>query len=133
MDTPSPITDTRKILLADDDPYISRAYSFALGKAGFTVIKATNGKEVLTQAREHLPDLILLDQIMPEMDGFETLKALKSDPALAHIPVILFTNLEQPSDVEKGRELGAVDYVVKAQVTMKEVVEKAKQYTTPIA
>lgn len=122
--TPQP----KKILLADDDPYISRAYSFALGKAGFEVIKAFNGKEVLTQALANIPDLILLDQIMPEMDGFETLAALKNDPKLAHIPVILFTNLEQPSDVERGRALGAVDYVIKAQVTMKEVVEKAKQY-----
>jgi len=119
----------KKILLADDDPYISRAYSFALGKAGFEVIKAVNGKEVLAQAIATTPDLILLDQIMPEMDGFETLQALKSDPRLAQIPVILFTNLEQPSDVEKGRELGAVDYVVKAEVTMKEVVEKAKHFT----
>src|SRR5258706_210432 len=100
----------RKILLADDDIYIRRAYTFGLTKAGFDVVNASNGKEVMDQARATSPELILLDEMMPVMDGFEALKLLKADSKLMHIPVILFSNLEQDSDVDKGRMLGAVDY-----------------------
>lgn len=118
----------RKILLADDDVYIRRAYTFGLTKAGFEVINAADGKEVLAQAAATMPDIILLDQIMPLMDGFETLKTLKADPTLAHIPVILFTNLEQSSDIDKGRALGAADYLIKAEMTMKDVIAKIVMY-----
>ncbi len=122
------VISKRKVLLADDDVYISRAYTFGLTKAGFEVINAADGKEVLAQAAATMPDIILLDQIMPLMDGFETLKSLKADPTLAHIPVILFTNLEQPSDIDKGHALGAVDYLIKAEMTMKDVIAKIMQY-----
>ena len=130
METIEIVKNNKKVLLADDDEYIARAYTFALSRAGFTVLSAKNGKEVLDLARKETPDLILLDQIMPVMDGFETLKELKNDEALRNVPVILFTNLEQPSDIEKGRELGVAEYVVKANITMKEVVEKVRQYTS---
>lgn len=103
---------------------ISRAYTFGLTKAGFEVVNAANGNEVLAQAKATMPDIILLDQIMPHMDGFEALKALKADPTTMHIPVILFTNLEQPSDIDKGHALGAVDYLIKAEMTMKDVIAK---------
>jgi PleD family two-component response regulator len=120
----------KKILLADDDVYISRAYTFALTKAGFEVINAANGDEVLEKAKSNPPSLILLDQMMPVKNGFETLEILKSDETLKHIPVIFFSNLEQESDVEKAKQLGVVDYVVKSEITMKDVVEKVKKYSS---
>ncbi len=126
MDETVPIR--KKILLADDDVYISRAYTFALKKAGYEVINASNGDEVLEKIKDNTPDLILLDQMMPKKNGFETLMILKGDAALRLIPVIFFSNLEQDADVEKARQLGVVEYVIKSEITMKDVIEKVRKY-----
>lgn len=118
----------KKILLADDDQYIRRAYTFGLKKDGFEVLNASNGKEAIEQARISQPDLILLDQMMPIMNGFDALKILKSDEALRHIPVLFFTNLETPADTQRAKELGASDYLVKAEMTMKDVLTKVLEH-----
>jgi len=116
----------KKIILGEDDKYISRAYSDGLSDAGFEVIVASDGEEVLDHAKKQKPDLILLDLIMPIKNGFETLEELKMDDELKKIPVIVLSNLGQDSDVEKGEQLGAVDYLIKSNFSMDEVIEKVK-------
>lgn len=117
-----------KILLAEDDKFISRAYQDGFKRAGFEVILAFNGNEALDKAREESPDLILLDLVMPSKNGFETLGDLKMDKDLKKIPVIVLSNLGQDSDIERAEELGAIDYMIKADFSMQEVVDKIKEY-----
>ena len=94
---------------------------------GFDAAKAYDGQAGVTKAKEFLPDIILLDIIMPKIDGFAALKMLKEDAATKNIPVILLSNLGQEEDIKKGKELGAADYFVKANHTPAEVVVKVKQ------
>lgn len=95
-------------------------------KHGFEVFSAYDGAAGLKLVEEEKPDIILLDIIMPKMDGFVALKKLKSNAATKDIPVILLTNLGQEEDVKKGQELGAQDYFIKANHTPQEVVDKVK-------
>jgi len=102
-----------RILIADDTPVNLKILSSILTAQGYTPLPATNGQETLDVARRELPDLILLDIMMPGMDGYAVCAELKSDPALAEIPVIFLSALQQTADKVKGLELGAVDYVAK--------------------
>ena len=117
-----------KVLLAEDDKFISRAYQDGLGRAGFEVISALDGEEALEKIKKTIPDIILLDVIMPEKNGFEVLEEIKADNKLKKIPVIILSNLGQDTDIQKGRELGAVDYLIKSNFSIGEVVEKIKKY-----
>lgn len=119
-----------KILLAEDDKYICRAYKDGLERAGFQVLVAFDGVEAMQKVRSEKPDLILLDLIMPIKNGFEMLEELKKDPAFKRIPVIILSNLGQDSDREKGKSLGAVDYLVKSDFSMKEVIRKVREHLT---
>jgi len=122
------MANTKRILLAEDDKFISRAYKDGLTRAGFEVETAYDGNEALKKIRANKPNLILLDLVMPDKDGFETLEELHLDKKLKKIPVIVLSNLGQDSDVKKGKELGAVDYLIKSDHSMKEVIEKVKFY-----
>ena len=93
---------------------------------GFEVSLASDGEKGLKLIKEKNPDLVLLDIIMPKMDGFEVLKQIKADKKTKSIPVILLTNLSQKDEVKKGLELGAVDYLIKAHFMPSEVVKKIK-------
>ncbi len=117
-----------KILLAEDDKFISRAYKDGFTRAGFDVVLAFDGNEALEKAVTEKPDLILLDLVMPSKNGFEALGELKMDKNLKKIPVIVLSNLGQESDVERAQELGAADYMIKADFSMQEVVGKIKEY-----
>jgi DNA-binding response OmpR family regulator len=114
----------KKVLLVEDDVFISRAYKDGLSRAGYDVETAFDGEEGLNKARAQHFDIILLDLIMPVLNGFETLEQLKSDPDLKRIPVVIMSNLGQESDIQKGREMGAADYMIKSNYSMKEVVAK---------
>ena len=102
-----------RILIADDTPVNLKVLSSILAAAGHTPLAATNGQETLDLARREAPDLILLDIMMPGKDGYAVCAELKADPALAEIPVIFLSALQQTADKVKGLELGAVDYVAK--------------------
>jgi two-component system, OmpR family, response regulator RpaB len=115
------VSIVRKILLAEDDRFMRKAAEATLRHHGFTVLTAADGEEALSLAQHELPDLILLDLIMPKLHGFEVLKALKKDPATSQIPVIVVSNLGQDSDSSMARELGAVDYWVKANLGLEEM------------
>ena len=115
-----------KLLLAEDDKFISRAYVDELTRAGIDVVLASDGEEAIKKIAEEKPDIILMDVIMPEKNGFEVLEHIKQVDELKDIPVIILSNLGQDSDIKKGRELGAIDYLIKSNFSIKEVVEKIK-------
>ncbi|PIT92164.1 MAG: response regulator [Candidatus Harrisonbacteria bacterium CG10_big_fil_rev_8_21_14_0_10_42_17] len=119
---------TNRIIIAEDEGFLSKELSDKLEKAGFTVATAKNGVEAMKLMNEERPSLLLLDLMMPEKSGFEVLSEMKSNEGLKEIPVIIISNLGQESDVQRGMQLGAVDYIVKARITMKEVVEKVKAH-----
>lgn len=117
-----------KILLVDDDPLLVRMYQKKLQNDGFIVAVADNGIEGLLQVASFRPDLILLDIMMPKMNGLEVLQKLKENRDTQNIPVVLLTNVgASDEDTERGLELGAVAYLVKASNRPKVVVEKVKE------
>lgn len=101
------------ILIAEDNATIFKLLNFRLSNVGHETIWAQDGQQALAAMREHQPDLVLLDVLMPVYDGFQVLKQAKADPALKHIPVIMLTALGQESNIVKGFRNGAEDYVVK--------------------
>lgn len=115
-----------KVLVVEDDKMILDMYTLKFAQEGYKVVQAENGKDGLAMAKKESPDIILLDIILPQMDGFTVLKKLKSDSSTKNMPVVLLTNLGQDGDVKKGLELGAVDYLIKANYTPSQVVEKVK-------
>ena len=102
-----------KILLAEDEEHIAKMVVFKLNKAGYEVTHAENGEEAIAMAKGSLPDLILLDVMMPIFDGFEVLKQLKELEGLKDTPVIMLTAKSEEEDTLKGFDLGATDYMVK--------------------
>jgi DNA-binding response OmpR family regulator len=116
-----------KVLIVDDDAFLSGIYATKLELEGFGVVSARDGEEGVKAAQKERPDLILLDVLMPKMDGFETLKRLKADDDVKSIPVIMLTNLGQKEDIEKGMQDGAVDYLIKAHFVPAEAVDKIKK------
>jgi CheY-like chemotaxis protein len=117
----------RRVLLAEDDRFLRRAAESRLRQNGFTVLPAVDGEEALKVARAERPDLILLDLIMPKLQGFEVLKALKQDPATAPIPVIVLSNLGQDQDLKRAMELGAIAYFIKAHLSLQDLVQRVAQ------
>jgi DNA-binding response OmpR family regulator len=115
---------TRRVLLAEDDRFLRKAAETALKRQGFTVLAAMDGEEALRVARGDRPDLILLDLIMPKLQGFEVLRTLKEDAATSGIPVIVLSNLGQESDVKQAMDLGAVAYFVKANLSLQDLVKR---------
>ncbi len=102
-----------KILVVDDEIYIVHILDFSLGMEGYQVLTALDGEQALEKARAEKPDLIVLDIMMPKLDGYETCKALKSDPATREIPVILLSAKGRNVDQKVGFEVGADDYITK--------------------
>ena len=111
------------ILLVEDDEYIGPAYKMALENAGYEVIIAENGEDAISEIIKRKPSLVLLDIIMPEMNGFEVLETLDFNDNYKDLPVIMCTNLSQDSDKEKSLELGAVGYLVKGETSLHEMVD----------
>jgi len=122
------MTDQKtKVLIIEDEEMLVNMYISKFTKEGYEAEKAENGKIGLEQAKNIKPDIILLDIMMPEIDGFMVLKNLKEDVDTKDIPVIMLTNLGQEEDIEKGKRLGAIDYLVKANLTPGQVVAKVKE------
>lgn len=117
-----------KIVLIEDEANIVEMYTLKFKEAGFEIVSSTDGETGLGLIKKEKPDIILLDVMMPKMDGFAVLAEIKKDLELKDTPVLLLTNLGQKADMEKGKQLGAVDYVVKASLTPAQIVEKTKQY-----
>lgn len=116
-----------KILLVDDDQSLLTVFSTALTKEGFEVATAETGEDGQNKAKSEKPDLILLDQVLPDTSGNDVLKNLKADEQTKNIPVMLLSNFSQEELVKGALEAGAIDYIFKYQVEPKEVVVKIKQ------
>ena len=116
------------ILVVEDDPLLLDLYRLKLRAEGFAVVTSTNGREGVEAALVSKPELILLDILMPEVDGYAALKKLKSDERTKKIPVIIFSNLSQSWEIEKGLKLGADDFVIKTSLTPAQLAEKVKEY-----
>jgi DNA-binding response OmpR family regulator len=111
----APASDGRRpvILAADDDDDILQLVAFRLERSGYTVLQAHDGEEALALAREHKPDLAVLDVMMPKLDGYELTRRLRADEGTRDMPIIMLTARAQDSDVEEGFEAGADDYLRK--------------------
>lgn len=116
----------KTILLIEDEQMIATMYQTKFSMEGYTIETAGDGQAGLAKAKSLKPAIILLDIILPKMDGFAVLKEVRSDPSIAKTPVILLTNLGQDEDVKKGKDLGADDYFVKSNHTPAEIVTKVK-------
>lgn len=117
----------KRILVVDDDKFLSGAISLKLQHEGYETKIATDGIEALEMLKAFFPDLIILDLVMPNKDGFATLKEIKADAMWKNIPVIIASNLGQKEDIDWGKKLGAVDYVIKADLSLKDLTEKIKR------
>lgn len=116
-----------KILIVEDDEFLVNIYQTKFEIEGFKVFLAKDGEQALKVAKSKLPDIMLLDILLPKLDGFAVLEELKKDPATKNIPVILLTNLGQKEDVQKGLNLGAADYLIKAHFKPSETVDKVRK------
>jgi DNA-binding response OmpR family regulator len=115
-----------KILIVEDDRFLRELIARKLRNEGYEVIEAIDGEEGLKRIKEEKPDLVLLDLILPGIDGFEVLESAKKEPEIAPIPVIILSNLGQREEIERGLKLGAIDYLIKAHFTPGEIIEKIK-------
>lgn len=115
------------VLVVEDDTFLANIYKMKFEMEGFKVSVSENGEVGLKDVKTKKPDIVLLDILLPKMDGFMVLEKLKADKEVANIPVILLTNLGQKDDVEKGKKLGAVDYLIKAHFKPSETVNKVKK------
>lgn len=111
LDTGASVTPT--ILVADDEPALLRLMSFVLQRRGYAMITAANGEEALQKIREHRPDLVVLDVMMPRKDGFQVAREVRDDPELAGTPIIMLSAKAQDEDIERGLAIGVNDYITK--------------------
>tara|TARA_B100001971_G_C17701099_1_gene291716 strand:- start:112 stop:489 length:378 start_codon:yes stop_codon:yes gene_type:complete len=119
----------KKILLVEDDKFLSEILVKRLGESGeFDIKLSETAQKALDLLEQETVDLILLDLILPGMDGFEFLKRAKDNPKISTIPIIVLSNLSQETEIEKAKNLGAKDYLIKANFTTKEIIEKIKVF-----
>ncbi|MBM4060351.1 MAG: response regulator [Planctomycetes bacterium] len=120
----------RRILVVDDEPFICRSLTFVLRKDNYLVFEARNGEEALAAIREHKPDLVFLDVMMPKINGFEVTAQVRADPALANVKIVLLTAKGQDCDREVGKTAGANDYMTKPFSPTK-ILERAREILGP--
>ena len=116
----------KNILIVEDDDFFREQIKKKLVSEGFEVLEAPNGERGVEVIEEKKPDLILLDLLLPNIDGFEVLLKIKANKEVASIPVIILSNLGQPEDIERGLKLGAVDFLIKSQFDIDQVMDKIK-------
>ena len=119
---------SKVVLLVEDEDFIRDMYKFKLAKSGLTVIEATDGKMALEKLSGDLPDVVLLDLMMPNVSGIEVLKHLKKQNITPDLPVIVLTNVMDSQIVAEAKELGARDYFVKTDLTPSQVAEGLKRF-----
>lgn len=119
--------NNKKILIVEDDKFLSMLLKGRLEQDGISVYQAFNGEEAIEFLKNNIPNLILLDLIMPKMSGFEFLETIRQDPQYSQIPVIVLSNLGQENDISKAKSLNVIDYYVKVRTSIDELVSKIKQ------
>lgn len=122
------MNNPKKILIIEDDEHISRVYEALFAKEGVVTSVAVDGDEGIKKVLTEKPDLIILDLMLPKKDGFSVLEEIKKNPDLAHIPVIVLSNLGDAHDIERTLALGAKEHLVKVNHSTQQVVDKVKEY-----
>jgi DNA-binding response OmpR family regulator len=129
MDTKTPPTSPlRRILLVEDDDALASVYLTRLQAEGFEVKRVTNGEDALVTVLSYRPDLVLLDVMMPKLNGFEVLDIIRNTPEVGNVKVIMLTALSQDADKKRAESLGVDDYLVKSQVVIADVIERIKKH-----
>lgn len=118
----------KKVMIVEDDEHISKVYEIKLSKEGYGTSLAVDGEEAVAKITRELPDLIILDLMIPKKDGFGVLEEIKKNPATAGIPVIVLSNLGQQTDQDRAIGLGANEYLVKVDYPIQDVINKVKGY-----
>ena len=121
-----------RILIVEDDLFIRELYERQLGLAGFSITTAADGPEGLLKVTAEKPDLLLLDIMLPKMNGLDLLKTIKGKDETKNIPVILLTNLGQDSVIKEGFNLGADGYLIKSAYTPDQIIEEVKKFLATI-
>ena len=122
----------KKVLIIEDDQRINKVYTAKLLVEKVKAITALDGEEGLRKVYSEKPDLILLDLMLPKKSGFEILKEIKADPKVKDIPVLILSNLAQEKEIEEGLALGALDYLVKTNYSIQQVMEKINKALNPV-
>ena len=117
----------KKVLVVEDDHFLAKIYKIKLAKENISAIISSDGEEALEIIKKEKPALILLDMVLPGINGFEILEKVRQEPALKKIPVIILSNLGQDADIARGKELGVIDYFVKSDISIHDVVKKIKE------
>lgn len=117
-----------KILFVEDDPLIVKIYTTRLTADGYTVLSAENGEDGLKLAEQEIPDLVVLDIMMPKIDGFGVLEKLRQNQKMQSTPILIYSNLAQEGEIERAKQMGATEFIVKANLSPIEMVEKIKKY-----
>lgn len=117
----------QKIFLVEDDPFLVDIYSTKFKKLGYDVVNSAGGEEIIAKLQEAKPDVLILDIVLPNIDGWEILRRVKADDRLKGLKVIILSNLGQEEEIKKGMELGAVKYLVKAHLNPSEVIEEIRK------
>lgn len=121
----------KKVLLVEDDVFVSDVYSTRLSKEGYQVFLMNNGRDAVGWLEENTPDIVLLDIMMPYMDGIEVLKELRQKDSCKEVPVIMLTNLSEKENIREALSLGANDYLIKSHFTPSEIVTKVNVFFEP--
>jgi len=116
----------KTILIIEDDSFLRELMVRRVVKEGFSALEANTGEEGLEKIKKEKPDLVLLDLMLPGIGGLEVLKKIKGDNDLKSTPVIILSNLAEPEEIEKGIKMGAIDYLIKAHLTPREIIDKVK-------
>jgi CheY-like chemotaxis protein len=114
----------KKVMLIEDDKFLSSLIRARLEKDGLTVVQSFDGDDAIKRLPDERPDLVILDLVMPKMNGFDVLKSISMMPGLERTPVIIVSNLAQDSDIEKARQLGAKAYFVKVKISIDDLIGK---------
>lgn len=116
----------KTILIIEDDQFLRELIARKIIGEGFGVLEAASGEQGIEKTKQEKPDLILLDLMLPGIGGFEVLKKIKEDKNSNSIPIIILSNLAEPEEMEKGLKMGAVDFLIKAHLTPREIIDKVK-------
>jgi two-component system cell cycle response regulator len=128
MDAPQSDKRIKKVLIVEDDNFLLSLLGSKLSSSGFTLFSAKEGAEALDIAEKKSPDMILLDLLLPGMDGFQVLEKLKSNDATKHIPVTILSNLSGADDYERTMKLGATQFFTKSNISLEQVVDYIKKF-----
>jgi DNA-binding response OmpR family regulator len=120
--------DTKQILVVEDDSFLKDMLAQRLSQHSYEVLYASDGEEAINTIQDTVPDLVLLDLLLPGTGGFEVLKEIRNNEPTAEIPVVILSNLGQQEDINKGKQLGATDFLIKSNHGLDEIVDKIKEY-----